>query len=249
MTIEASVFQKVKIEHKKLLAFGFKQTSSAYVYETDFCDGEFHAILTVDDSNRLFGRVIEKETREEYLPLRVRDVTGEFVHHVRDEYIALLQSIAIEIGTPVPFQSDQANRIALMITEKYGDVPDFPWNDAADDTGEYAVLRHRDNKKWYALLMYTEERNLKTESEKAAAKKKAEEEEENITNRSHSRSIKSFSNNNELNMNSNGIQIISTNSKKQNGIDMDAKDKLQNLQINLKDDILEEQIKLLISKK
>lgn len=176
MTIEASVFQKVKIEHKKLLAFGFKQTSSAYVYETDFCDGEFHAILTVDDSNRLFGRVIEKETREEYLPLRVRDVTGEFVHHVRDEYIALLQSIAIEIGTPVPFQSDQANRIALMITEKYGDVPDFPWNDAADDTGEYAVLRHRDNKKWYALLMYTEERNLKTESEKAAAKKKAEEE-------------------------------------------------------------------------
>ena len=50
-------------------------------------------------------------------------------------------------------------------------------------------------------------------------------------------------------MNSNGIQIISTNSKKQNGTDMDAKDKLQNLQINLKDDILEEQIKLLISKK
>ena len=80
-------------------------------------------------------------------------------------------------------------------------------------------------------------------------KNSVEEEEENITNRSHSRSIKSFSNNNELNMNSNGIQIISTNSKKQNGIDMDAKDKLQNLQINLKDDILEEQIKLLISTK
>ena len=176
MTIEASVFQKVKIDREKMVAFGFKPSASGCVYEADFCDSEFHAILTVDDSNRLFGRVIEKETGEEYLPLRIHDVTGEFVHHVRDEYIALLQSIAIEIGTPVPFQSDQANRIALKITEKYGDAPDFPWKDTADDTRDYAVFRHRDNEKWYALLMYTMEKNLKTEAEKAAAKKSAEEE-------------------------------------------------------------------------
>ena len=66
----------------------------------------------------------------------------------------------------------------------------------------------------------------------------------NISNRSHS--IKTISNNNDLNniaINSNG------NSKKQNGVEMEVIDKLQNLQINLKDDLLEEQIKLLITKK
>ena len=66
----------------------------------------------------------------------------------------------------------------------------------------------------------------------------------NISNRSHS--IKTISNNNDLNnivINSNG------NSKKQNGVEIEARDKLQNLQINLKDDLLEEQIKLLITKK
>ena len=176
MTIEESVFQKVKIDPEKLRNFGFKPADSAYVYETDFCDGEFHAILTVDDTDHLSGTVIETETGEEYLPLRIRDVMGEFVHHVREEYISLLKFIAIQIGTPVPFQSDQANRIALRITEKYGDAPDFPWNDAADDSRDYGVFRHRDNEKWYALLMYTAETNLKTEEEKAAAKQQAEEE-------------------------------------------------------------------------
>ena len=69
-------------------------------------------------------------------------------------------------------------------------------------------------------------------------------ENDNATNRSHS--IKTLSNNNDLNnivINSNG------NSKKQNGVEIEARDKLQNLQINLKDDLLEEQIKLLITKK
>lgn len=176
MTIEESVFQKVKIVPEKMRDFGFKPAASAYTYETDFCDGGFHAIFTVDAKDHLSGRVIEKETGEEYLPLRIRDMTGEFVHHVRDEYRTLLKSIAMQIGTPVPFHSDQANRIALRISGKYGDEPDFPWNGAADDAGDYGVFRHRDNEKWYALLMYTAETNLKTEEEKAAAKRQMEEE-------------------------------------------------------------------------
>ena len=35
------------------------------------------------------------------------------------------------------------------ILEKYGVIPDFPWADEPD----FAVFRHAENKKWYALMM------------------------------------------------------------------------------------------------
>lgn len=46
------------------------------------------------------------------------------------------------------FASDQANRIANLIYERYGVKPDFPWK---DDNG---VFRHLDNNKWFSLIMY-----------------------------------------------------------------------------------------------
>ena len=45
------------------------------------------------------------------------------------------------------FASDQANRIANLIYERYGVKPDFPWK---DDNG---VFRHLDNNKWFSLIM------------------------------------------------------------------------------------------------
>ena len=35
------------------------------------------------------------------------------------------------------------------ILEQYGVEPDYPW----DDEEDYAVFRHRDNRKWFALVM------------------------------------------------------------------------------------------------
>ena len=35
------------------------------------------------------------------------------------------------------------------ILEQYGVEPDYPW----DDEEDYAVFRHRDNHKWFALVM------------------------------------------------------------------------------------------------
>lgn len=46
------------------------------------------------------------------------------------------------------FASDQANRIANLIYERYGVKLDFPWK---DDNG---VFRHLDNNKRFSLIMY-----------------------------------------------------------------------------------------------
>lgn len=175
MTIEDTVFQKVKIDRKKMLSFGFHGSpEGTFIYETDFCEGQFTAVLAVDSSMHLSGTVIEKEIGDEYLPLRIKDATGEFVYRVRGEYTKLLKDVAVHIGIPVPFQSDQANRITMKILKTHGDTPDFPWKEKNDETTHYGVFRHKDSGKWYALLMYTAETNLRTAEEKIAAKKQAE---------------------------------------------------------------------------
>lgn len=175
MTIEEFIFQKVKINREKLSVCGFRSLPDrSFVCEKDFCGGDFRAVLTVDASGHISGKVIENETGDEYLPLRIQGASGNFVHHVRDAYAALLRDVALDVGTPTLFHSDQANRIAQAVTEQYGDAPDFPWKDnASRPDPDSAVIRHPENNKWYALFLYTAETHLMTDEEKAAAKEAA----------------------------------------------------------------------------
>ena len=39
--------------------------------------------------------------------------------------------------------------VLSYVREKYGTAPDYPWM----STPDAAVLRHKDNKKWYGLIM------------------------------------------------------------------------------------------------
>ena len=43
---------------------------------------------------------------------------------------------------------NQSNRIAQLIYETYGVMPDFPWKDGN------GVFRHIENKKWFGLIMH-----------------------------------------------------------------------------------------------
>lgn len=45
--------------------------------------------------------------------------------------------------------SSYRDDILKYALEKYETVPDYPWRSQP----EYAVLRHKDNKKWYGLIM------------------------------------------------------------------------------------------------
>ena len=46
------------------------------------------------------------------------------------------------------------------VKETYGTEPDYPWNDWN------CVLRHKHNKKWYALIMEIDEKKLGIDSER-----------------------------------------------------------------------------------
>ena len=46
-------------------------------------------------------------------------------------------------------KSNLRDRVTKYISDQYGVDPEFPWD--GDDTS--AVFRHRENKKWFALIM------------------------------------------------------------------------------------------------
>lgn len=144
--IEDEIFLKKKFDFDKLKSFDFSMVDNKYIYTEDFMDSNFKAIIEISDV--LKGKVIDNFSNEEYMPLRIESYDGEYICKVREAYKSILKRIADAWCTDVFFASDQANRIANLIYERYGVKPDFPWK---DDNG---VFRHLDNNKWFSLIMY-----------------------------------------------------------------------------------------------
>ena len=144
--IEDEIFLKKKFDFEKLKEFGLCFENNTYIYSEDFMDGDFKAVIEISDV--LKGKVIDNFSDEEYMPLRIESYDGEYICKVREAYKSILKRIADAWCTDVFFASDQANRIANLIYERYGVKPDFPWK---DDNG---VFRHLDNNKWFSLIMY-----------------------------------------------------------------------------------------------
>ena len=144
--IEDEFFLKKKFNFEKLKEFGFSVENNTYVYTEYFLDSNFKAIIEISDV--LKGKVIDNNSDEEYIPLRIESFDGEYVCKVREAYKSILKRIADTCCTNVFFAFEQANRITNQIYETYGIKPDFPWN---DDNG---VFRHLDTRKWFSLIMY-----------------------------------------------------------------------------------------------
>ena len=157
MNAEEKVFSRKRFVVESLLRFGFIKTDGGYRCETDFMNGDFSAILTVDEKGAVSGTVIDKMNGEEYRQLRIGSFQGAYVNSVRTAYEELLCHIADECCEDVRFESDQANRIAGLIAEKYGVTPDCPWEEDGYQSG---VFRHTDNAKWFALIMNVKRRAL-----------------------------------------------------------------------------------------
>lgn len=60
------------------------------------------------------------------------------------------------------FKSKQSKQIIKYVKEKYNDELEFLWIKFP----KYAIFRHKENKKWYALLVALEENKLGIEGDK-----------------------------------------------------------------------------------
>lgn len=151
MTIEQELFSSYRVIKDRLLEYGFFNYSNIYTYSTIFHNNEFKALISVDESGTLTGKVIEMAFNEEFSQLRNDSFHGGFIGEVREQYKEILIDIRNKCFKEVIFASNQANRIIGLINEKYHESPDFPFKQ--DRYKKYGVIRYKGNNKWYGLIM------------------------------------------------------------------------------------------------
>ena len=141
MNIEKDLFKRASILYDKLEEYGFIKDGSNYVYEKNFLNNEFKAIININNKGIVTGKVIDLEFNEEYTNIRT-DMTGEFVSKVREEYKSILKDIIDKCCVLNYFIFDQTNRINDYIKKKYDTDPEFLW----EKTPGCGVYRNKKNK-------------------------------------------------------------------------------------------------------
>ena len=160
--MEERIFERKKIVRERALAYGFRPLGAELVFSRDFFSGDFRAEVRVAADGTVSGRVIDLMNDEDYAPLRAEGMRGAYVSSVRAAYEKILREIAAACCDEYLFASEQANRIARRIKERYGVSPDFPFDDGKDRTA--GVFRHTDSGRWFGLIMRVKKSVLVGES-------------------------------------------------------------------------------------
>ena len=149
MTIENDVFKKYTPDFNKLIEYGFSKNKTVYRYEKLFKNNEFKAVVEITKEGIVRGKVIELENNEEFLPLKVETQQGAFVGVIREEYKTILTDIRNSCFSKNYFIFPQSNRITNLIIKKYGDGPNFMW----EQFENYGVFKNANTNKWYGIIM------------------------------------------------------------------------------------------------
>ncbi len=124
-------------------------------------ENEFDIMVTFSEDGNLDTKVIDLMSNDEYLLVKVPDATGEYVGKVRAAYKNKLIEIIIKCSEIEVFKSNQAKQIIKYVKEKYDNEPEFLWEKFAGN----AVFRHKENNKWYGVLLTIHKSKLGIDSE------------------------------------------------------------------------------------
>lgn len=147
--LESDFFKRSRPDFEKLEAFGATNDDGVFRYEELLPDGQFLARLEVAGDGAVRGSVIDTDTGEEYLPIRIEHQIGSFVGGVREMYLDFLAKIEEACFLPVNFMSDQANAMETRINSAYGVAAEFPWERYAGN----GTFKCRENDKWFAVVL------------------------------------------------------------------------------------------------
>lgn len=144
-----NILRNRKININKLLNYGFVEKDDKYEYTDVLIENEFNIIVTFSKDGNLDSKVIDIMLDEEYLLVKVSGAIGEYVGKVREAYKNKLDDIISKCSEVEVFKSNQAKQIIKYVKEKYDNDPEFLWDKFAGN----AVFRHKENKKWYGVLI------------------------------------------------------------------------------------------------
>ncbi len=144
-----SIFEHKKVLFNKLLPYGFIESQGVFVYNRLISDGQMDMTVRIDREGKVSTQVYDKEAECEYTLFLAEEAFGSFVGKIREEYQCVLSDIAEKCFDRQVFKKPLSLKIIEYIREKYGDELEFLWD--SYPTG--AILRRKDNRKWYAVFM------------------------------------------------------------------------------------------------
>lgn len=147
MSIEDQIFKRKHADIKKLLLYGFKEVNGKYLYSKEIQDHEFKIEIMIFN-HQVIGKIYDLNFNEEYIAFRMKRV-GNFASKIKEKYEMLLNDIANNCFIEDPFIFEQSNRLANLIDKKYGDQPDFKF----ENSPGIGVFCNPDNGKWYGIIM------------------------------------------------------------------------------------------------
>lgn len=157
------LFHNKKPNPAKLLAYGFTHNGNGHTYTTDIAQGHFCLRVGLSEEGEVHTQVIDKETGDEYILHRAARAAGPFVGMVKADCEAVLGEIAEKCFDSDVFKSEQAKQFINYVREKYGDELEYLWRKFPDN----AVVRRKDNQKWYAAILTVSRRKLGFDSDES----------------------------------------------------------------------------------
>ena len=142
------IFSDRRADPEKLRAYGFRETDGAYLYEQPLLSGAF-TLRVRGRADGVDACLIDAATDEPYTLFLVEDAQGSFIGEVRAAYCDALSDIAEACFAKTVFQSGYSQSVIEYARNTYGDELEFLW----EKSPKNAILRRKDNRKWYAALL------------------------------------------------------------------------------------------------
>lgn len=155
------ILKNRKFNIGKLLSFGFEDANGSYVYHADLINGQMRLTVTINTDGKIYTEVIDNASGDEYVLHRIEGAAGSFIGQVKGEYEAVLKEVSEKCFDSEIFKSKQAKEIIAYLQNTYGDKPQYLWQKFPDN----AVVRRKDNQKWYAALLTVSRRKLGFDSD------------------------------------------------------------------------------------
>lgn len=156
MRLEDELFRFLRPDVKKLEQYGFIKDRNRYEYTKELIDVCMTVIVVVDKGS-LYGKVIDNQTRDEYITIHTAGNKGNYATKVRTQYLEVLEDIASHCFYRVTYASDQANSMHEWMTNTLHDICGHPFTKVVNHkrvTAEDVSAYHQqDNNKLYAMML------------------------------------------------------------------------------------------------
>lgn len=154
--LENQLFKDKIYNEEKLILYGFVEENGIYVYKTNISDDLFELCVYITKENTVNTKLFEIDTNEEYFLHKISMSKGLFVGNIRKEYENILTDIAKRCFDINIYQGLQTQRIINYIKDNHNGELEFLWKKYSDS----AIVRRKDNLKWYAVFMKLSKRKL-----------------------------------------------------------------------------------------